>query len=497
MDQDTIDTKRELFSRMNLQTPKGRRAYIPDQQQEEIHYSDWKRFVACLGRRRGKSYASAAEICYVLGEEDTRTWIVAPTYDLTDKVFSIVYEQVVTQELYGGDNSILRASKTKDNRYIETAWGSWVKGKSADAEKSLKGEQLDFIDYDECAVDPERIWSEYLEPCLLDRDGRALFTSTPHGYNWFRNYFYRGQEPDFQEDGWKSLHSPSWENPFLSEALIQRIRRSTPEIIFRQEYGAEFEHFSGLVYPDYRDVSVRGHLFDPEENPDWRFGSHYRALDPGYRDPTACIWYSITPPNAAAPSGAIWVYDEYEEAGLVHEAHAENIAAKTCFNIVSTFGPPDLNRTNKVRKLGAGEETAMDMYRSRGIHIRIVSRDSDVGRSTVARAMRATLQDRSVGLRLYISKRCVKLRQSLLEYVWEEPRSLRDVDPPQRPKKRNDHLPDALRYGLVSGPTYTEDLDLVNRPIDTVDRYGYSGTRYEALARKKRSRIPGRAFVLR
>ncbi|MHC4230968.1 MAG: terminase large subunit domain-containing protein, partial [Planctomycetota bacterium] len=292
------------------------RPYGPHDGQKQLHFTDWHYFSAPWGARSGKTIAAAAEVAFTMGLPGTRTWVVAPNYELTDRVFEYVYRWLVIDMIFG-QGSVLKASKTKDNRYVEMQWGSFVRGKSAENPDSLAGEQLDLVVFDECARCTEQIFLEFLEGRTLDRKGRVLFISTPRGYNWFRDYFNRG---------WASRNFPSWDNPYIDQEFLKTKRSETPEDIWKQEYGGEFITQAGLIWPDYKNRMVPdGHIFDPKDfilDKNWNV---IRAIDVGVRHPTACLWAAVD------EESNVWVYREYEETNPIHPRGSNlNAIRRTC-----------------------------------------------------------------------------------------------------------------------------------------------------------------------
>ena len=68
--------------------------YNPHVGQNKLHYpeKDKARFiVAVCGRRWGKSLSASMEASTILAKENTRVWIVAPPYDLSEKIFREVW----------------------------------------------------------------------------------------------------------------------------------------------------------------------------------------------------------------------------------------------------------------------------------------------------------------------------------------------------------------------------------------------------------------------
>lgn len=94
----------------------------------------------------------------------------------------------------------------------------------------------------------EDAWNKAVEPTLTDFQGEAWFISTPNGINFFHDLYQRGQDED---SNWRSWHMPTLSNPHIKQEEIDAKRETSPELVFRQEYLAEFVTFgAGLVKPD-------------------------------------------------------------------------------------------------------------------------------------------------------------------------------------------------------------------------------------------------------
>ena len=130
--------------------------------------------------------------------------------------------------------------------------------RSADNPDSLRGEGLDFVVMDECAFMQKEAWTEAIRPALSDRLGKALFISTPKGRNWFWENYQRGING---EEGWQSWTFPTVNNPYIEASEVEAARRDLPEIIYRQEYLAEFVDDQGGVFRRVQEAAV----LDPQE----------------------------------------------------------------------------------------------------------------------------------------------------------------------------------------------------------------------------------------
>ena len=147
--------------------------------------------------------------------------------------------------------------------------GGEVSIRSADNPDSLRGEGLDLLVMDECAFVQEQAWSEALRPALSDREGRAVFISTPKGRNWFWRLWQRGLDGD---DAWISWQLPTSDNPFIKPEEIEAARHELPELTFRQEYLAEFLEHEGAVFRN-----IKSCINAPASKPEDHAGHHVVA----------------------------------------------------------------------------------------------------------------------------------------------------------------------------------------------------------------------------
>lgn len=69
--------------------------YEPTSNQLAVHNSKARFRVNIQGRRSGKSFGAAMEILPYLLSPKTRGWIVAPNYDMCDKIARLVKEAII------------------------------------------------------------------------------------------------------------------------------------------------------------------------------------------------------------------------------------------------------------------------------------------------------------------------------------------------------------------------------------------------------------------
>lgn len=244
--------------------------YQPHPGQLAVHESGASRRVLACGVRWGKTLCAAMEglAAALAPAERSYGWVVAPTYDLADKVFREI-ELVVARHL----KHRLVALKENERRIVlhNMSGGiSEIRAKSADNPVSLLGEGLDWVIIDEAARLKPSIWESHLSQRLIDRKGWALLISTPRGRGWLYELFMRGKRGDPDVASWSA---PSWTNPHLDPAVIEAERSRLPERVFRQEYGGEFLEGSGSVFRNVRECAT-GTWLEPQGK---KFDVYYHA----------------------------------------------------------------------------------------------------------------------------------------------------------------------------------------------------------------------------
>jgi len=137
------------------------------------------------------------------------------------------------------------AEVKKAERQVIFPNGGEVSVRSADNPDSLRGEGLNLGVLDEIAYMQEEAWSEAIRPALSDKQGKAIFISTPKGRNWFWRLWQKGlgDDPD-----WRSWQRPTSDNPFILPKEIEDAKKDLPELTFEQEYLAVFLENEGAVF---------------------------------------------------------------------------------------------------------------------------------------------------------------------------------------------------------------------------------------------------------
>ena len=215
----------------------------PHAGQLEVHNSDARFKVLSAGRRWGKTRLGVNE-CLDVAAQGGRAWWVSPSYKTSEVGWRPLRQ--ITRKIPGAEIRLV-------DRVVNFPGGGFVAVRSADNPDSLRGEGLDFVVMDECAFMQREAWTEAIRPALSDRQGKVLFISTPKGRNWLWEIYQRGVSG---EEGWQSWTFPTSSNPFIAKEEIEAAKRDLPEMIFRQEYLAEFIDDAGGVFRRVQEAAV-------------------------------------------------------------------------------------------------------------------------------------------------------------------------------------------------------------------------------------------------
>ena len=230
----------------------------PHQGQSEVHNDPARFKVLAAGRRWGKTRLGVNE-CLDVASKGGRAWWVAPSYK-TSEVGWRPLQRI---------GSKIGAEIRKVDRTINLPNGGSVQVRSADDPNSLRGEGLDFVVLDENAFMKEEAWTEALRPALSDRQGKALFISTPKGRNWFWRLYQHGQNDDGE---FASFQFPTSSNPFIEPTEIEAAKGMLPERIFLQEYMAQFLDDAGGVFRQVMNAATAIEQLEPEDGHEYVIG---------------------------------------------------------------------------------------------------------------------------------------------------------------------------------------------------------------------------------
>lgn len=219
---------------------------------QKVVFTSSARFrVLIAGRRFGKSYLACLELLAdALCDAGRVCWYIAPTYRQGKEILWALLKRLVPREYIATTNETDLSMRLVNDSVLA------IRG--ADNPDALRGVGLDLVALDEFAFMREEIWTEAVRPMLADREGRALFITTPNGMGWDYDLYLMGQEA---RDGFRSWTFTTLDGGNVRREEVEAARSSMSPRLFRQEFEASFEVMAGRVYDNFDralnvDVSI-------------------------------------------------------------------------------------------------------------------------------------------------------------------------------------------------------------------------------------------------
>lgn len=435
--------------------------YKPHRGQAEFHNSPARFRMACCGRRYGKSTMAARDLEPHLFLPDKQFWIVGPTYDLGEKEFRVIWNDLMVGLGLGRDKRIRKAfNKRSGVMYIEMPWRTRLEVRSADHPENLVGESLDGVIMAEAAKHRHDTWERFIRPALADKRGFGTFCTTPEGQNWFYDLWSLGQDPDRPD--FASWRMPSWENSAVfplgrEDPEIKLIETATSEAWFRQEYGAEFTAFVGKIYDEWDDLT---HIIDYQYNPNW---PNYLFIDWGFVNALVLLDVQIS------PSDDVYVWRETYVSHRRLEEVLMSYKAGTGIDSWKKDGHPAGHHIKYAYGDAEDPEAVLTVNQMLAPCIALPEAKQNwrQGIEAVKKFLKKypTGQEDEYGVpigkpKLFVSRDCTKTIWEFNNYRMKQP-SRSGLDPQEGPEKKNDHAMDAIRYGIMHHFTLGADSHLI------------------------------------
>jgi len=201
--------------------------------------NDPNRFKVCvMGRRAGKTFLSMHEIAKHARFPGSKVFYVAPTYKMC--------KQIIWDDLKEKFIRCRWAKKINESDLtITLVNGSKVYLRSADNPDNLRGVSMDYLVMDEAAMIDQKMWTEVCRPALSDREGDALFLTTPKGKG---SWIYELWQGAHSADNYSAFQYSTLAGGNVSVEEIEAARSELDDKSFRQEYEASFESYAGSIY---------------------------------------------------------------------------------------------------------------------------------------------------------------------------------------------------------------------------------------------------------
>ncbi len=147
------------------------------------------------------------------------------------------------------------ASKNETDLKLELVNGSTIELKGTENAMALRGRSLAGVVLDEAAFMDSEVWFEVIRPALADKQGWALFISTPDGTaSWFYDMWC--YVPEDKTNEWERWCFTTIEGGNVPSQEVEAARAQLDARTFRQEFEASFENLSGLVAISFADANI-------------------------------------------------------------------------------------------------------------------------------------------------------------------------------------------------------------------------------------------------
>ena len=342
------------------------------------------------------------------------------------------------------------------------------------------------------------------------REGFITFNMEGHNWIW-RRFLKRigrdGKPLPNAEDYFLTTASTLENKENLPEDYIKGLMSQSDDYIKRFVYGS-WDTFSGQVFDEF---NPQIHTCDPFPVPDeWE---KIRMIDHGQsgEHATGCLWMAID------YFGNCFIYQEYKKYNDIVSNHAEKI------NLMSrrrtengsviqdyfeyTVIDPSTHRRTQSDKEGHIFSVA-DEYLDHGIATVAGQNDVIAGINRVKEFLKIDPEHYHPFLRvdgepilgaphLYIFNSCTDLIEEVQQYRWKQAFGANtnpDSDAvAERPVKKNDHLVDPLRYGIMSRPQKPEqwstiDPNIFKNPLELARRAQQMGMTVDDMIAAKHRR---------
>ena len=216
--------------------------------QGQVFNSDKRFRVLVAGRRFGKSYLSCIELLRgAISRPGETFFYCAPTYRMAKDIAWKSLKKLVPK--------VWIQSKNETDLRLDLVNGSSIELKGTENAMALRGRSLAGVVLDEAAFMDSEVWFEVIRPALADKQGWALFISTPDGTaSWFYDLWC--YVPDDPTEEWKRWCYTTIEGGNVPKEEVEAARAQLDERTFRQEFEASFENLTGLVAVSFGDENI-------------------------------------------------------------------------------------------------------------------------------------------------------------------------------------------------------------------------------------------------
>lgn len=271
-----------------------------------------------------------------------------------------------------------------------------------------------------------------------DFSPRLYYTCNPGGvgHDYIKRLFIDRMFEEYEDaDDYVFIPASVYDNSVLMETNPEYLKalKSLPPHLKKAYLDGDWNVIEGQYFEEF---STRRHVIEPFDIPShWK---RFRAMDWGYNDPTACLWFAVSPDRH------LYVYRELYQSKMLASDAAKKIKELSAFEKVSyTVSSPDMWQNRGMKDVLGGQSVA-ETFALSGVPLI----KADNARVVGWQRLRENLADAEDGTpTLQIFNTCTNLIRTLPALFYDE-HDHEDVS-----DRCEDHAPEALRYGVMSRPS--------------------------------------------
>lgn len=392
---------------------------------KDVGLRKYNRLTLLAGRRGGKTRAASIAAVEEACIPNSIVWCCAPTNPKLHRYVIPAIQQLIPESWVKSWSSEYLDLRLKNNSLLHF--------QTLEDPDQGRGQGLDCVWIDEVCELTEDHWL-VLRPSLTERRGAAIFSSSPRSYDWvWESFFHKAEQgvPGF----WACRYATR-DNPIISADEIADAKATMPPSMFAQEYEADFVIFTGAVYGGAVDTQI---LRTPAEVaeliPEWPSIASWRqvlvGIDTGADHPFGAV-------KLVSTEKGLVVIGEYLERHRSFVEHAYSIKALA-------------GSSTAKYAINKNERQPMIELAQHGIICQPAENDVVAGTERVKSWLHAK--------QLYfVESHCPQTIKQMKAYRWAPDKTKDGQVRKERVYKKEDELPDCVRYALLTWPRLPEPL---------------------------------------
>ena len=380
---------------------------------------EFHRLLLIAGRRGGKTRAGALAAVEEACVPNTIGWACAPTNPKLHRYVIPAFQQLIPADWVESWNSEFGDLRLKN--------GSLIHFQTLEDPDQGRGQGLHWLWIDEVCELTEDHW-HVIRPSLTEHRGVAFFTTSPQSYDWVYDHFYKTAE-EGTPGYWAARYATS-ENPIISMEELADAKATMPDSMYRQEYEADFVIFTGAVYGSLLDSQI---LRTPEQVreliPEWPAIDSWRqvlvGIDTGADHPFGAV-------KLVSTERGLVVIGEYLERHRSFIQHASSMKMLA-------------GNANVKWAINRNERQGMIELSQHGIYCQPAENDVVSGTERV----KSWLHQKQLW---FVDGLCPMTIKQMKSYRWAPDKTKDGQVRKERVFKKDDELPDCVRYAVMTWP---------------------------------------------